>query len=101
MTTAIDVYIHTLNSSGIDILVNLYFKVSTGAEELAARDALTQEILEQAQRCGVEIAVASQTIVLAHPPEPDGANPPHKRLATNVKPAEAGPGETLRLRRNQ
>ncbi len=78
-TDKIDVYIHTLNSSTVDLLVNVYFTVSTSAEELAARDELNREILEQAARSGVQVSPPSQTLLLAHAPETNGAIPPPKR----------------------
>ena len=62
----IEVSIHTLSGAGVELLLNLYFQVSTGAEELALRDELNREILEQARRLGVEISPPSQTILMPH-----------------------------------
>ena len=38
-----------------------YFRVATYTEELACRDLLSREILEQAERLGVELAVSTKT----------------------------------------
>jgi MscS family membrane protein len=87
----IDIYLHTLNDAKVDLLVNLYLKVDSSAQELEARDELTREILEQARSAGVELAEPSQTIVVAHSPEPRGAvrGP---RWATHGGRSEAAPG---------
>jgi MscS family membrane protein len=61
----IDIYIHTFNTSSIDMLVNIFFRVENGTEELSARDEINRTILQYAERLGVKIALPSQIIHLA------------------------------------
>ncbi len=95
-----DIYIHTLNSTTVDLLVNVYFTVASGSEELAARDELNREILEQAARLGVQVAPPAQTILLAHGPEAGGPIPPPRRSMTHRRPVESGGHEPVTVRRD-
>ena len=97
-TDKIDVYIHTLNSATVDLLVNVYFTVATSAEELTARDELNREILEQAARFGVQVSPPSKTLLLAHSAEANRAIPPPKRSISPKRPADTGNGETVMVR---
>ncbi len=96
-TDKIDIYIHTLNSATVDLLVNVYFTVATSTEELAARDELNREILEQAARLGVQVAPPSQTLLLSHPGEQGSAIPPPKSI-THRRPADTANGEAVMVR---
>jgi MscS family membrane protein len=97
-TDKIDVYIHTLNSSTVDLLVNVYFTVATSAEELTARDELNREILEQAARFGVQVSPPSQTLLLSHPAESSGPIPPPKRSLSHKRQADTGNGDSVMVR---
>jgi MscS family membrane protein len=97
-TDKIDIYIHTLNSATVDLLVNVYFTVGTSAEELAARDELNREILEQAARFGVQVSPPSQTLLLSHSPESTGAIPPPKLSISHKRPADTGHGDSVMVR---
>jgi MscS family membrane protein len=94
----VDIYIHTLGDTTIDLLVNLYFKVQSSAEELAARDELNQEILDLARRLGVELAPSPQTILLTHEPESGGAIPAPMGSHLSRLVADTGIVEASRLR---
>ncbi len=74
-TDRIDIYIHTLNSSTVDLLVNVYFTVATSSEELTTRDELNREILEQAARIGVLVSPPSQTLLLTTPGRSQWSDP--------------------------
>jgi MscS family membrane protein len=54
-----------LAASAIEILVNVYFEVADRHHELAAREALIQDILRVADQLHVELAYPTQTIHLA------------------------------------
>jgi MscS family membrane protein len=94
----IDIYIHTLNSSTVDILVNVYFTVDTSTEELEVRDELNREILEQASRRGVQVSPQPQTVVLTHAAEANGAIPPPNRSILHKRPADTANGDTVMVR---
>jgi MscS family membrane protein len=96
LTDRIDIYLHTLSSSGVDLLVNLYFKVNSSAEELETRDELNREILHQVQSAGVELAGPNKTLVLAHAPEPGGAIPKPRWAAHPAQPAESSYASTAK-----
>ncbi len=96
-TDKIDIYVHTLNSATVDLLVNVYFTVATSTEELAARDELNREILEQATRLGVQVSPPSQTLLLSHPGDPGGAIP-HPKSITHKRSADTLNGETVMVR---
>jgi MscS family membrane protein len=95
----IAIHVHALNNASIDLLVNVYFKVDTIAEELQARDELTREILEQARRGEVEIGSTTQTINLAHAPEPNSTLLAPRRLPPLRNAADHASGESVRVRR--
>ncbi len=97
-TDKIDIYVHTLSSSTVDLLVNVYFKVGTSSEELATRDELNREILEQASRLGVHVSPPAQTLLLHHSPESSGAIPPPKLSSSPKRVAETGNGESVLVR---
>jgi len=97
-TDKIDVYVHTLSSSTIDLLLNFYFTVASSAEELAARDELNREILEQAARFGVQVSPPSQTLLLSHGPEANRAIPPPRRSIVHKRSADTGNGESVKVR---
>jgi hypothetical protein len=95
------IHIHALNTSGIELLVNVYFRVGSYAEELQARDELTREILEQARRFGVEVGSTTQRITLAHEPEAGGTTHTPRRLPPpHLHGADQGNGEALKVRRD-
>jgi MscS family membrane protein len=93
----IDVYIHTLSSATVDLLVNVYFTVGTSAEELAVRDELNREILEQADRIGVQVSPPAQTLLLSHPAA-GSPIPPPKWTTAQKRAAESGGGESVIVR---
>jgi len=82
----------------VDLPVNVYFTVATSAEELAARDELNREILEQAARFGVQVSPPSQTLLLSHSAESSGAILPPKRPISHKRPANTGNGEPVMVR---
>ncbi len=57
----IEVHIHGLGASCVELFVQVYFRVATYTDELACRDALSRAILEQSERLGVELAVSTKT----------------------------------------
>lgn len=93
------IHVHSLNNSGIELLVNVYFRVDSYAEELRARDELIREILEQARRLGVEIGATCQKLTLAHEP---GSAPhsPRPFPAPHLPAADHANGESLKVRRD-
>jgi MscS family membrane protein len=96
----IEICIHTLSSAGVELLVSLYFKVSTGQDELAARDELNREILDQARRLGVEIAPPAQTMLIPHAAEADRAIPAPKLSLLHNGASSSGNGESVPMRRD-
>jgi MscS family membrane protein len=95
------VHVHALSSSGIELLVNVYFRVGSYAEELQARDELTREILEQAGRFGVEVGPIAQKLTLAHEPDPGGATSPSRGASRpHLRGVDHAPGEPPKLRRD-
>jgi MscS family membrane protein len=95
------IHVHALSNSGIELLVNVYFKVDTIAEELRARDELTREILEQARRFGVEIGSSSQKLTLAHDPGPALATQSPRHLPSpHLHGVDHANGESHKVRRD-
>jgi MscS family membrane protein len=95
------IHIHALNTSGIELLVNVYFRVGSYAEELQARDELTREILEQARQFGVEVGSTTQKLAVVHDPENVGTPHSPRRLPTpHLHGADQGNGEALKVRRD-
>src|SRR4029077_2656155 len=74
----VEVHIVGLGANGVELLVQAYFRVSGTSEELACCDLLSREILEQAGRLGIDVALAGRTVHLAsHGTEPHpGPRPP-------------------------
>jgi MscS family membrane protein len=64
-----DIAIHNLGSNGIEMLVNVFFQVENTPQELEVRDELNRQILETADRLGVEIAVPTHKVHLNLPTE--------------------------------
>jgi MscS family membrane protein len=61
----VEVHIVGLGVNGVELLVQAYFRVATTSEELACADLLSREILEQARRLGIDVALAGRTVHLA------------------------------------
>ena len=77
----IEVHIRGLGASSVELLVQVYFRVSTYTDELVCRDILSRAILEQADRIGVGLAGSPKTTPAA--PAGDEAHsvpPPPKHL---------------------
>src|SRR5262249_40930824 len=66
----VEVHIIGLGANGVELLVQAYFRVASTSEELACSDLLSREILEQAGRLGIDVALAGPTVHLASPPPP-------------------------------
>ncbi len=66
-------------------LVQAYFRVASSNEELECGDLLTREILEQARRLGIDVAVGGRTIPLAGPGSEGHAVPPAPKLASRER----------------
>ena len=77
--------------------MNVYFTVATSVEELTTRDELNREILEQAARLGVVVSPPSQTLLLSHPAESNGAIPAPKSIS-HRRSADATNGESVVVR---
>jgi MscS family membrane protein len=75
----VEVHISGLGANGVELLVQAYFQVSGTSEELACCDLLSREILEQAGRLGIDVALAGRTVHLAsYGTEPHPVPPPPK-----------------------
>jgi MscS family membrane protein len=60
----VEVAVNDLASSGIEVLVNVYFEVANRTQELEAREALIVDILQLAGELHVELASPTQTVVV-------------------------------------
>jgi MscS family membrane protein len=60
----VEVHIVGLGANGVELLVQAYFRVSGTSEELACCDLLSREILEQAGRLGIDVALSGRTVHL-------------------------------------
>ena len=77
----IEVHIGGLGASSVELFVQVYFRVATYTEELACRDVLSREILEQAERLGVELAASPKTAPpVSSVAEAHAVPPPPKHL---------------------
>ncbi|WP_165233741.1 mechanosensitive ion channel family protein [Aquisphaera insulae] len=76
LTDRMDIYVHTLGGTAVELLVNVYFVVRSHAEEVEGRDALNREILDQARRLNIALAPARRTVLVAHEPTPPGGAVP-------------------------
>jgi MscS family membrane protein len=95
------IHVHALTNAGVELLVNVYFKVATIGEELQARDELTREILEQARRFDVEIGSTAQKFTLAHGPESGNpAHSPRRMPPPHHSGVDHANGESSRVRRD-
>jgi MscS family membrane protein len=65
----VELAVHDLGASAIEVLVNVYFEVADRRQELAAREALIVAILRLAGELHVELAYPTQTIHLVAAPE--------------------------------
>ncbi|MFO0892176.1 MAG: mechanosensitive ion channel family protein [Isosphaeraceae bacterium] len=71
----IDIHFHATDGTRLDLLVNCYLKVQSGAEELEARDELAREILRRVRDSRTEPAEPRRGVTIAHPPEAGGGIP--------------------------
>ena len=60
----VEIHIVGLGANGVELLVQACFRAASTSEELACGDLLSREILEQAGRLGIEIAIAGRTVKL-------------------------------------
>jgi MscS family membrane protein len=57
-----EVAVSDLGSSGVEVLVQVFFDVSDGHEELVARDGLILDVLRLADRLGIAIDTAARSV---------------------------------------
>jgi MscS family membrane protein len=75
----VEVHIVGLGANGVELLVQAYFQVAGASEELACCDLLSREILDQAGRLGIDVALPGRTVHLAASGiEPHTVPPPPK-----------------------
>ena len=75
----VEVHIVGLGANGVELRVQAYLQVASASEELECCDLLSREILEQAGRLGIDIALAGRTVHLAsYGTEPHAVPPPPK-----------------------
>jgi MscS family membrane protein len=67
----VEVHIVGLGANGVELLVQAYFRVASTSEELACADLLSREILDQARRLAIDVALPGRTVHLA----PSGTEP--------------------------
>jgi MscS family membrane protein len=100
----VEIHIVGLGANGVELLVQAYFRVAGTSEELACCDLLSREILEQAGRLGIDVALAGRTVHLASygtephpvPPPPKLAGRERSEAHRHGLPADGEPG----VRRN-
>ena len=56
----VEVHIGGLGESRVELFVQVYFRVATFTDEMVCRDEFSREVLTQAARLGVELAVPTQ-----------------------------------------
>ncbi len=76
----VEVHIVGLGANGVELLVQAYFRVAGTSEELACCDLLCREILEQAGRLGIDVALAARTVHLASYGTEQHPVPPRPKL---------------------
>lgn len=79
-----EVAVNDLGSSGIQLLIQVFFEVSDGHAELLARDSLILDILRLAEQLG--IAFDTPTLLLER--SPSEATPPHRGNSDPRPPAQ-------------
>lgn len=84
----VEVHLSELGASGVELLVQVYFRVATYAEEMACRDEFNREVLRQAERLGVEVAFSTWTIHLAGVEAGGAEIPPPPKLLGRGHPAD-------------
>ncbi len=78
----VEVHIVGLGANGVELLVQAYFQVAGSAgEELACCDLLSREILDQAGRLGIDVALPGRTVLLAA----SGIEPPYGPSASQAR----------------
>ncbi len=85
----VEVHIAGLGGNGVDLLVQAYFRVASTSEELACGDLLSREILEQAGRLGIEMAIAGRTVKLAASSTEPHPVPPAPKFAGRERTASS------------
>ncbi|QEH34830.1 Low conductance mechanosensitive channel YnaI [Aquisphaera giovannonii] len=86
----VDIYVHALGGTAVELLVNVYFAVRSHAEEVEARDAFNREVLDQARRLDIRLAPERRTALVAHEPASPAAIPaPMGGLTRRVSDPEA------------
>jgi MscS family membrane protein len=61
----VEVHISGLGANGVELLVQANFRAASTGEELACCDLLSREILEQAGRLGIDVAIGGRSVKLA------------------------------------
>jgi MscS family membrane protein len=64
----IDVALHAMNASSLDILVNYHIKASTWSDELRTRHEVITGIMDLAKDMNIAFAFPTQTIHIASTP---------------------------------
>ncbi len=91
----IEIHIRGLGASSVELLVQVYFRAATYTDELACHDELSREILKQAERLGVELAVPTKSNhATASAAEPHPVPPPPKLLGRE-RPETSPHGQSL------
>jgi MscS family membrane protein len=76
-----DIVIHNLGASGMEMLVNVFFQAETTSQELELRDEFNRHLLELAAHLGVEVAVPTHKVQLAQPAAAETTNGPVAAVA--------------------
>jgi MscS family membrane protein len=76
----VEIHIGNLGDSCIELMIQVYFRVTTYTGEMSCRDEFSREVLKQADRLGVDIAFPTRTVHLVGSPAPGHEVPPPPRL---------------------
>ena len=101
----VEIHIVGLGSNGVELLVQTYFRAASTSEELACGELLCREILNQAGRLGVDVALGGRTVHLAPsgtephqvPPPPKFVNRERSLAPRHGLPADGEPRGRLDL----
>lgn len=79
------VHLNEFASSGLNVLLYIYFRVKTTQEEWEAREEMMLYILDLAHLLGLRIAFPTQTVHIENsPPAPNLAQTPHQVVPENL-----------------
>ena len=91
----VEIHIGGLGASCVELFVQVYFRVATYADELACRDVLCREVLEQAERLGVVLTIPTQMIHLAASGAESHPVPPPPKYLGRERPETTRHGHSL------